>query len=101
MHALTILDRARAAGLRLTATDRGTILIEPKHHITDELRGEILAHKRELLGLLEFERLLAEMATAYQLPHEEVAEVRAAALRDLDAATRCFQAIARTRGIVE
>lgn len=101
MTAQTILDRARAAGLRLTVSARGTILIEPKHHVTNELLEAIRAHKRELLGLLEFERLLAEMTAAYQLPPVEVGEVRAAALRDLDAATRCFQAIARTRGVIE
>lgn len=48
-----LLVRVKDAGLTLRA-DRGNLIYRPKDKLTPELRAELLAHKPELLELLQW-----------------------------------------------
>src|SRR5262249_34480848 len=52
MTALAVLEQARAAGVRLSATPEGTIRLRSSAPLPDGLREALILHKRELLGLL-------------------------------------------------
>lgn len=52
MKATELLERVRAAGVRLAALPGGRLWAEPSALLTDELRSEIRAHRAELLTLL-------------------------------------------------
>lgn len=52
MSALDLISRLRAAGIRLTVTDGKIRLKAEKGVLTDDLKQEIVAHKREIITLL-------------------------------------------------
>jgi hypothetical protein len=56
MKPIDLLDKIRNAGLNLSLLPGDLLKVTPAEKITDEIRGMILQHKNELVGLLSYNR---------------------------------------------